>query len=166
MTGDKLDLIVQKGTEMGATAFVPFTALRSIVKWTEQRANKKIARLEKIAKEAAEQAHRQRIPTVSSLHSFHELLQVSELFDVKLVAYEEVRESEGAETLVTTLQAIEHGETVLFVVGPEGGFASEEIEELKKNGFSVCGLGPRILRTETASLYFLAVVSYETELKR
>lgn len=164
--GDKLDFIVQKGTEMGATGFAPFIAERSVVKWTEQKANKKKIRLEKIAKEAAEQAHRQRIPSIFEVQSFHKLLQFSESYDVKLVAYEEAREGQDSEVLPSKLKSLKQGQTILLVIGPEGGLLPEEVKNLQKKGFTVCGLGPRILRTETAALYFLAVVSYETELMR
>src|SRR5699024_5764299 len=117
--GDKLDFIIQKGTEMGAARFVPFVAQRSVVKWTKQKANKRMNRLKKIAKEAAEQAHRQRIPIVSDVQPFQDLLQLSESFDVKLVAYEEASAGQGAGALAPKLKSLKRGQTVLFVVGPE-----------------------------------------------
>ncbi|PWA12483.1 16S rRNA (uracil(1498)-N(3))-methyltransferase [Pueribacillus theae] len=163
---DKLDYIVQKGTELGAAGFLPFAAERSIVKWTKEKSEKRVARLEKIAKEAAEQSHRQTIPSIYPPVTFDDLLQKGEQYQLKIVAYEEEAKNKEDNDLPNVLKTISHGQSILFVVGPEGGFSKEEIEQLKEHHFHICGLGPRILRTETASLYFLAVVSYETELMR
>ena len=164
--GDKLEWIIQKGTELGAHKFMPFSAARSVVKWDEKKAAKKIERWQKIAKEAAEQSHRAMLPEVSNLVSFKNLLAESKNFDYKLVAYEE--ESRSGETSIfsSTLTKMENGQSLLLVFGPEGGLTEEEVRLLKENGFSICGLGPRILRTETAPLYSLAAISYHFELMR
>lgn len=163
--GDKLEWIVQKGTELGAARFLPFYSSRSIVKWTPEKAKKRVERLSKIAKEAAEQSHRQSVPTVSTPVSFDGLCSESSNFDIKIVAYEAADDTEK-HALPKLLRRLEKGRTILFVVGPEGGFTNEEIEMLKRHDFHVCSLGPRILRTETVALYFLSVLSYETELMR
>ena len=164
--GDKLEYIVQKGTELGAFSFLPFTASRSVVKWDEKKAGKKRDRLQKIAKEAAEQAHRSVIPEVYAPVSFRALLDRAGEYDIKLAAFEEsAREGETA-ALADALQKASPGDSVLFVFGPEGGIAAGEMELLLQSGFKACGLGPRILRTETAPLYALAAVSYQSELLR
>jgi 16S rRNA (uracil1498-N3)-methyltransferase len=164
--GDKLEWIIQKGTELGAHQFLPFSAARSVVKWDEKKATKKIDRWRKIAKEAAEQSHRAFLPEVISAISFKELLTKSKEYHYKLVAFED--ESRNGETSVfaSTLQKINKGDSLLLVFGPEGGLTDAEVEELKSNDFAVCGLGPRILRTETAPLYTLAAISYHFELMR
>ena len=164
--GDKLEWIIQKGTELGAHKFLPFAAARSVVKWDEKKATKKIDRWQKIAKEAAEQSHRAFLPEVISAISFKELLTKSKDYHYKLVAFED--ESRNGETSVfaSTLKKINKGESLLLVFGPEGGLTDAEVEELKSNDFAVCGLGPRILRTETAPLYTLAAISYHFELMR
>ncbi|WP_251032783.1 16S rRNA (uracil(1498)-N(3))-methyltransferase [Bacillus sp. ISL-7] len=164
--GDKLEWIIQKGTELGAHQFLPFSAARSVVKWDEKKAAKKIDRWQKIAKEAAEQSHRAFLPEVSSAISFKELLSKSKDFDYKLVAFEE--ESRNGETSVfaSTLNKMSKGNSLLLVFGPEGGLSDAEVQQLKNNDFAVCGLGPRILRTETAPLYALAAISYHFELMR
>jgi len=164
--GDKLELIVQKGTELGAHQFLPFSATRSVVKWDEKKAVKKIDRWQKISKEAAEQSHRAFLPEVMSPVSFKELLIRSKDYDYKLVAFEE--ESRNGETSVfaSTLKKMNNGESLLLVFGPEGGLTDEEVKLLKNSDFEVCGLGPRILRTETAPLYALAAISYHFELMR
>jgi 16S rRNA (uracil1498-N3)-methyltransferase len=98
--------------------------------------------------------------------SFKELLIRSKDYDYKLVAFEE--ESRNGETSVfaSTLKKMNNGESLLLVFGPEGGLTDEEIKLLKNSDFEVCGLGPRILRTETAPLYALAAISYHFELMR
>ncbi|MEH7378091.1 16S rRNA (uracil(1498)-N(3))-methyltransferase [Neobacillus drentensis] len=164
--GDKLEWIIQKGTELGAHQFLPFSAARSVVKWDEKKAAKKIDRWQKIAKEAAEQSHRAFLPEVSSAISFKELLSKSKEYEYKLVAFEE--ESRNGETSVfaSSLNKMSKGDSLLLVFGPEGGLSDAEVQQLKNNDFTVCGLGPRILRTETAPLYALAAISYHFELMR
>ncbi|WGG44282.1 16S rRNA (uracil(1498)-N(3))-methyltransferase [Rossellomorea sp. DA94] len=162
--GDKLELIFQKGTELGATQFIPFNADRSIVKWDDKKAKKKTERWEKIVKEAAEQSHRLLVPEVSAPVSLKRLIQ--EPFDYKLVAYEEDARACEKGNLSKVLSSIEPGQSMLVVFGPEGGLSKKEIEMLRSEGFLTCGLGPRILRTETAPLYVLSAISYQLELMR
>ncbi|OZM58002.1 16S rRNA (uracil(1498)-N(3))-methyltransferase [Lottiidibacillus patelloidae] len=162
--GDKLDYVMQKGTELGAVAFQPFSAKRSVVKWDAAKVSKKTARLQKIVKEAAEQSHRSIVPKVMDVISLKELLLLSESYDYKLVAYEEEAKAGEVKKLAQVLQNMKQGETVLAVFGPEGGLSEEEVDQLTKNGFTSCSLGPRILRAETAPLYLLSAVSYQTEL--
>ncbi|WP_059171184.1 16S rRNA (uracil(1498)-N(3))-methyltransferase [Bacillus sp. FJAT-27445] len=164
--GDKLEWVIQKGTEMGAHRFIPFAAVRSVVKLDEKKSGKKVDRWQKIAKEAAEQSHRSVVPQVSSPVDFRSLLADGQNYDVRLVAYEE--ESRSGETSVFSeaLMNIKAGQSLLMVFGPEGGLTDGEATLLKEHGFQLCGLGPRILRTETAPLYALAAISYHLELMR
>lgn len=164
--GDKLEYIVQKGTELGAIEFIPFIATRSVVKWDHKKANKKIERLQKIAKEAAEQSHRSVLPTVQEPMTVAQLIQYAERFDFKLIAFEEEAKRGEKAQLAKVLTAVQPGQSILFVFGPEGGLTVEEVNKLGEAGFCACGLGPRILRTETAPLYALAAVSYQVELLR
>ncbi|TKC19964.1 16S rRNA (uracil(1498)-N(3))-methyltransferase [Robertmurraya kyonggiensis] len=164
--GDKLEWIIQKGTELGASTFIPFTASRSVVKWDDKKAAKKVERWNKIAKEAAEQSHRQISPEVQSPISLKQLIAHAMDYDYKLIAFEEDAKQGEIAVLHSVLKDIEKGQSLLFVFGPEGGLTNEEVSILKENGFQSCGLGPRILRTETAPLYALSAVSYQTELMR
>ena len=161
--GDKLDLIVQKGTELGMSGILPFQAERSIVKWDEKKGDKKVERLRKIAKEAAEQCHRTVIPEVGNPLSFRQLIKESEKFDVLLFADEEDAKSEEPHKIADRLKNVYHAQTVLVVFGPEGGLSRTEAETLRTAGFLPIALGPRILRTETAPLYLLSAMSYEFE---
>src|SRR4051794_30248149 len=164
--GDKLEWIIQKGTELGAHQFLPFSAARSVVKWDEKKAVKKMERWQKIAKEAAEQSHRTKVPNIINPMTFKDLLKKSKDFDYKLAAYEEESRQGETSVLSSILQKMKCGQNLLFVFGPEGGLAEEEVQQLNEYGFSLCGLGPRILRTETAPLYSLAAISYHFELLR
>ena len=87
-------------------------------------------------------------------------------FDYKLIAFEEEAKRGEKAQLAQVLTAVQSGQSILFVFGPEGGLTIEEVSKLSRAGFIACGLGPRILRTETAPLYALAAVSYQVELLR
>ncbi|MEK6189485.1 MAG: 16S rRNA (uracil(1498)-N(3))-methyltransferase [Carnobacterium alterfunditum] len=162
--GDKLDLIVQKGTELGASAFIPFAGSFSITKWDTKKAAKKIERLQKIAQEAAEQSHRTKVPTLQPLASVKQLIEMKEQFDVCLVAYEESAKAGEDQNFVKGLKMLPAGGKLLIVFGPEGGLSKDEVGAFIQSGFLPCALGPRILRTETAPLYALAAASYHFEL--
>ncbi len=162
--GDKLEWIIQKGTELGAAQFIPFTAARSVVKWDEKKADKKVSRWQKIAKEAAEQSHRSVIPEVINPISLGTLIEMGEQYDVKLIAYEERAKQGEKSILASALKCVEPTSRLIVVFGPEGGLTESEVRELEESGFQSCGLGARILRTETAPLYLLSAVSYHLEL--
>lgn len=162
--GDKLEYITQKGTELGMYKLLPLKASRSIVKWDEKKEDKKIARLEKIAKEAAEQSYRNIIPKIDSPVSLKELIAKSKEYDHCIIAYEETAKENEHGMLKEVFSQIEHGDSLLVVFGPEGGLSEEEVSNLEDAGFVCCSLGARILRTETAPLYLLSAVSYHFEI--
>ncbi|MBP3038920.1 16S rRNA (uracil(1498)-N(3))-methyltransferase [Bacillaceae bacterium Marseille-Q3522] len=164
--GDKLDWIIQKGTELGAYTFIPFYAARSIAKWDEKKAAKKTERLQKIAKEAAEQAHRSFVPNVKQPISVKELVDLSDHYDFRAVASEEAAKDGETAYFARVLHELTEGHSLLLVFGPEGGLSEKEVDQLKEAGFVACGLGPRILRTETAPLYALSAISYHFELAK
>ncbi|WP_165005416.1 MULTISPECIES: 16S rRNA (uracil(1498)-N(3))-methyltransferase [unclassified Enterococcus] len=162
--GEKLDWIVQKGTEMGAHAFLGFPAKTSVVKWDSKKRMKRQQRLEKIAQEAAEQSHRQVVPKVELLESKAELYDNLSHYDIVLVAYEESAKKGEMTNLAKALSTAAAGSRILAIFGPEGGLVPEEIAQFEQMGGILCGLGPRILRTETAPLYLLGAASYQWEL--
>lgn len=166
LKGDKYDLVIQKGTELGANQFIPFTSRRSIVKLDEKKAEKRVERWQKIAKEAAEQSERNHIPTITKPCSFNEMLKVSQSYTLKLVAYEESGRQHETSALYQALQGLNDGESIFILFGPEGGLSEKEIGILSENHFVMCGLGPRILRAETAPLYSLSAISFYFELQR
>lgn len=161
---EKLELIVQKGTELGAHDFIAFLGETSIAKWDNQKQQKKKKRLNKIAQEAAEQSHRQALPAVNFL-SEKELIASFSDYDAVLIAYEESAKQGEQAQLVQTFQEMAAGQRLLVVFGPEGGLTPNEIEKFQTAGGKLCGLGPRILRTETAPFYLLSAASFYYELQ-
>lgn len=161
-TKEKPELIVQKGTELGASEIVFFAAERSISHWTAQKQSRKIARLQKIADAAAEQSHRNVKPRVSYSPSLEKLLGDYPA-DLRLVAWEESAKQGETSNLYRALHGTDV-HSIMAIFGPEGGLTNKEVEQMESEDVLPVGLGPRILRTETAPLYFLAVVSFVTEL--
>lgn len=162
--GDKLEWIVQKGTELGAYQFIGFPAKASVVKWDHKKRNTKEQRLQKIAKEAAEQSHRQVEPEIHLLEQKKALIDRFSQYDQVIVAYEESAKQGEKGNFTEVVTALKTGDTVLVIIGPEGGFSEVEINEFQDSGATLCGLGPRILRAETAPLYVLSAISYQLEL--
>ncbi|MGY4690360.1 RsmE family RNA methyltransferase [Salibacterium sp. K-3] len=162
--GDKLDLVIQKGTELGARSFLLFPAARSVVKWDNSKVEKKLERLRKIAKEAAEQSGRQYIPAVSYYPSSRQVFEAALQYEASVYLDEETAKRgrhRAAADVFSSLPA-----SMLAFIGPEGGITREEAEALDQNGSYPVSLGPRILRSETASLYFLSALSYHYEILR
>ena len=162
--GDKLETIVQKATELGVHTIVPVEMKRNMVKWTKDKSQKKIERLQKIAQEAAEQSHRLHVPKVLDLMTLKESVVLAKQSTKALVAFEEVAKEGEAAVFVQTLTSLQKGDSIAFYFGPEGGFDLQEIEYLNSQEVHSCALGPRILRAETAPMYALAAVSYHFEL--
>lgn len=167
--GDKLEIVIQKGTEAGAVAFLPFQSERTVVQYDERKEAKRIERWRKIAKEAAEQSHRGVIPDVRLVVSWKKLIGQFSEYDLVLFCYEEDgRTGAGLREQLTQFRQryAAAGETVspriMVVIGPEGGFTPQEASAAAAAGAQMVGLGRRILRTETAALYALACLAYES----
>lgn len=162
--GDKLEFVAQKATELGMAELVGFPGKTSVAKWDEKKLAKKIPRFEKILKEAAEQSHRQKVPTVRLFSTFKEFIQTLAHYDKILVAYEESAKIGETKSFVKAIQEVEEGDKLLIIFGPEGGISPDEIKLFEEYQSVLCGLGPRILRAETAPLYALSAMSYQWEL--
>lgn len=159
--GDKLDLIIQKATELGACRIVPFVSERCVARPDEASKEKKRARRLRIAEEAAKQCGRGLIPDVTHPLSFADAVRDAARADVPLFLYE----GEGTQPLLPVLRGrLSREMTVSIVTGAEGGFSPKEVAVASESGMKLCGLGRRILRCETAPLYVLSAVAYETEL--
>ncbi|MGQ7354591.1 16S rRNA (uracil(1498)-N(3))-methyltransferase [Streptococcus suis] len=164
--GDKLEFVAQKATELGMLALWAFPADWSVVKWDGKKLGKKAEKLEKIAQGAAEQSKRNRIPAVRLFEKKSDFLAQLAGFDQIVLAYEEAAKEGEQVNLVKILSGLEAGQSVLVIVGPEGGVSPEEVAAFEGAGAVKTGLGPRILRAETAPLYALSAISYATELLR
>ncbi|XJS11501.1 16S rRNA (uracil(1498)-N(3))-methyltransferase [Aerococcaceae bacterium WGS1372] len=160
---DKIDFIVQKGTECGMSQFIPLSLERDVVIWRGNKVQNKVERLQKNVKEAAEQSHRTWIPQVDALTNLDSLIKDNDKFDHKLIAYEETAKNNKHGQLKETLLKIKEGESLIIVFGSEGGLSPLEVEKLKEVGYIECSLGPRILRSETAPIYALSAISYQFE---
>lgn len=152
--GDKMDFIVEKAVEAGATAIVPLKLSRSIAKIEGKDVSKKLERFSKIAKAAAQQSGRLVIPKIGEPISLKEADFSG--FDLKIVCFED----EEKTTLKQVLLEADKPKSIAVVIGPEGGISQEEIDMLLTKGFRAVSLGSRILRCETAGLYTLANINY------
>ena len=153
--GDKMDTIVQKTVELGVERIVPVLSCRSVSRPDEKAAAKKRERWQKIAREAAMQAGRGKVPQVLPVTGFEEAAKMLSAFPAAAVCYEG-----GGEPLSALIQPSLSSAAVF--IGPEGGIAPEEIAALKEAGGRTVTLGPRILRTETAPLAALCAVLFAT----
>ncbi len=157
----KMDLIVQKGTELGITEFIPVITHRVDVKLKGEF--KKIDRLKKIALEAAKQSKRSIIPSVLEPIEFEEVLDKIKSLDLLIVPYENANNF-GIKTLMNELRIenmVDDIKNVGIFVGPEGGIEESEVERLKDKGARIVTLGKRILRTETAGFVAASLIQYE-----
>lgn len=158
---DKMELIIQKTTELGINRIIPVDMIRCVVKLDEKDAKKKIERWQKIAEGAAKQSKRDIIPKIENKLKLKEVLNKIDEYDIFIVAYEE----EITKTLKQVLKKLENKSNykIGILIGPEGGIDLKEIEDLKENGAIIVTLGKRILRTETAPIAMVSNILYELE---
>lgn len=152
--GQKMDFIVEKATELGARAILPFYSERSVA---HAPGTAKLDRWRRLARSAAQQCGRSFVPEIVPVVSFDELLQRFGEYDAVLFLWELA----PAEPLRERLpQLVESASRVLVVVGPEGGFSHAEADAAAAGGANLLWLGTRILRTETAAMVLLAILEY------
>ena len=156
---DKMELIIQKNTEVGVKKIVPVLMERTVVKLDDKTANKKIERWQKIAEVAAKQSMRDIIPEIENIIKLQDITKQD--YDEVLVAYE----NEEKNMLKQELKKLQGKDRykIAIVIGPEGGISEKEIEILKNMGASFVSLGKRILRTETAGIVMSGNIMYELE---
>jgi len=153
---EKMEWVLQKGTELGMTGLVPVISQRSLVQ-DARVTEKKRERWERILKEAAEQCHRGRIPELGRTLSFDKaLIDANKRADVVLIASVE----EGAQSIRSVLQA-SAGKRYAVFIGPEGGFSPEEVKAALAKGCIPVSMGERVLRMETAAITAVALIQYE-----
>lgn len=150
----KMDLILQKLTELGVSRIIPVSMERSIVKLNKERFNKKKVRWESICKEASEQSKRTNIPIIEDIKSIKDLTK--EDADLKLVASTKEKEK----LLNYYLQSIEDCAKIIMVIGPEGGISDKEEDILVSNGYNRVSFGNLIFRVETATIYVASIINY------
>ncbi|MBQ7105077.1 MAG: 16S rRNA (uracil(1498)-N(3))-methyltransferase [Bacilli bacterium] len=149
----KMDLILQKCCELGASEIIPVNTTRSVVK-LDKKEIKKIERWKKIVKEASEQSKRVVIPTINEILSVKELAKLE--YDIKILCTVNELSTSIKKVLSNDLKDAK----IILVIGPEGGFTLEEEKILIDSGYVSTSFGNRVLRTETASLYALSIINY------
>ncbi|RDY23973.1 16S rRNA (uracil(1498)-N(3))-methyltransferase [Romboutsia maritimum] len=154
--GPKMEMILQKLTEVGVDEIILVQTKRSVAKVDDKKEDKKIDRWERIIYEAAKQSKRGKIPKLNGVITFEQALKEMENNDVNICPYENER-------TISIKSAIKNASvnSIGIFVGPEGGFAEEEIQKIQDIGAKVVSLGPRILRTETASVVASSIALYE-----
>ncbi len=174
---EKMELIIQKGTELGAHSFIPVKMKRSIVKLNEKDSAKKVERWNKISEVAAKQALRDMVPLVETPITIKDLSNRISDYDIAILAYEEEKDNYIKNELNSLKTRVDNKSKdkdkdkdkcadrlkVAIIIGPEGGLDIEEVKILKESGAKVVSLGKRILRTETASMQLTSIIMYELE---
>ena len=155
--GDKIDLVLQKATELGVKKVALIQSERTVVKYEEKDLEKKAQRFQKIMKEASEQSHRLIVPEFLGVFNLKNLPK-SVMSDINYVAYEK-----DASDVNNAFSNLKRGKSISILIGPEGGFSVQEINNVTSLGFIRTSLGKRILRAETAAIYALSVLGYLLE---
>ena len=154
---ERMELIIQKATELGVYSIVPFKSKRSITLQERERKQPKAHRWQSIAIKAAQQSRRGRVPLIEPYCDFSEAMGYAEGSDLKVILWEKGHKN----PLRDVLRSQGNYGKVALMVGPEGGFAPEEVRRAQEKGFIPITLGRRILRTETAAILLVGIVQYE-----
>lgn len=157
---DKMEFIIQKAVELGVYQIVPVETRRTVVKLDKKKEESKLRRWSAVSESAAKQSGRLIVPEVAGVMTFEKALALSKEFDMTVIPFEHAK---GMEETRQILSAIKPGMNAGIFIGPEGGFEDSEIELAKSFGARPITLGKRILRTETAGLSVLSVLSFLLE---
>ena len=157
---DKMEFIIQKAVELGVHAVVPMATKRAVVRLEGKKEEAKRRRWQGIAESAAKQAKRMIIPEILPVHRFKDAVALAETLDVRLIPYELAEDMGHTREIFSNIRP---GQSVGLFIGPEGGFAPEEIKEATARQIRPITLGRRILRTETAGMAVLSVLMYLLE---
>ncbi len=152
----KMDFVIEKLTELGVDAVVPFSSERSVV---DNVGENKIQRWRRIAKSAAQQCGRRDIPTIKAPVRWNQLVDQFWQYDRTLLPWELAPQAALRRRLPALLKGVSR---MLIVIGPEGGFSHHEVDQARQHGAKLISLGGRILRTESAALALCSIVNYLT----
>jgi len=155
--GDRMDTVIQKGTELGASLFVPVHCRRSVVRLDDAKAAARRERWQRIAAGAAKQCRRALVPEVYEPVTWANALRLIPPEAPAFLPWEE----EAGRSLKNELQSRRLPAQVYIIIGPEGGLEKEEVAAAQERGVAPVSLGPRILRTETAALAAISMVLYQ-----
>ena len=155
---EKMELIIQKCTELGVKEITPVEMERCVVKLDGKTENKKLERWRKIAEVAAKQSGRDKIPNINNVIKIKNICNILKNYDIVLVPYEKEKITTLKEVLVKLPQK---DLKIAIIIGPEGGFDEQEIKMLEQSNCKIVTLGNRILRTETVSIAMTSIILYE-----
>ena len=153
---ERMDYIVEKATELGASSIMPVVTSRTIPDWNESKKASHVERWCRIAMEASKQCGRADVPTVGAIKDFKDVIKSPQAYELGLIA----ALSDESIRLKEALTEFKAG-TIAVAIGPEGDFTTEEVTTAKEAGFRLVNLGPRVLRSDTAGLAVLSVINYE-----
>jgi 16S rRNA (uracil1498-N3)-methyltransferase len=153
----KMDSLIRPLCELGMTRWMPFTSQRSVPQPDKSRLLARMQRWEKIVRESLKQCRRSVLPQISTPVSLEEVLAYGRSCDLKIIFWEQEDRALDHAALTERSDPVNR---ILIVLGPEGGFADQEVEKARKLGFEVSGLGPRILRAETATIAACSLMQY------
>ena len=148
----KMDELIRPLTELGIDCWMPFYASRSVPSPKGKGVEKRLARWKKIAVEAVKQSRRGRIPDILPMDDLGAVIAASKSCDGRLIFWEDTNHA-----FVVPSHSLKR---IMLVLGPEGGFTSLEVQQARDHGFLTAGLGPRILRAQTATLAAITLVQY------
>lgn len=152
LKGEKMEMVIEKTTELGVKKIIPFVSKRCVVKQT-----RKIERWRKIAKEASEQSLRTIVPEITDVIDFSQLINT---IQNGILFWER-----ATMPLIQTISALNPDEDIFLLIGPEGGFAPEEVTLAEKRNIKIASLGKRILKAETSSIVSVALTSFLLQYK-
>lgn len=159
--GDRMETVIQKAVELGVYEIVPVAMKYCVVKLDAKKAENKRKRWQAIAESAAKQSKRSRIPVVREVMSFAEAIDYAKECRINLVPYENER---GMAATKEVLSELKKDTSVSVMIGPEGGFAEEEIARVREENMQIISLGKRILRTDTAAISTLSLLMLQLEM--
>lgn len=159
--GDRMETVIEKAVELGVYEIIPVAMKYCVVKLDAKKEASKVARWQKLAEAAAKQSKRSIIPKIHPVMSYKEAAAYAMECDVRLVPYENERGMQGTKEALSSIKA---GESVSVMIGPEGGFAEEEIA-MVRDTMQVISLGKRILRTDTAGIAVMSMLMLELEME-
>lgn len=154
---ERMELIIQKATELGVWAIIPFKSARSISLQEREHKQKKAHCWPRIALRAAKQCRRPDIPYLFPFCTFQESLSLARQSGLRIILWEK---EQGGISLADLVHRQADCKRISVMVGPEGGFTEDEVTVARQEGFEPLHLGPRILRTETASLAILSILQF------
>lgn len=155
---EKMETILQKATEIGVTSFQPYISSRSLVQDSRQNSARQ-ERLAAIMREAAEQSMRSKMPVLQPVLTYEEMLVAAQDCGVRLIAWEST--AIVSQVCPEMLKVADNGNPeIALLIGPEGGFSSEEVALAEKHGFEQISLGTNILRMETACIAGCAIIRH------